>query len=187
MTQWRFLKEEYCSVTPSQKHSSVLHWLKSVTRCGSPNHVHNISMANWALHTLITYRTNVSLDSALSLTYGQTNMHLTQTDTFDDPGLVWWSLLNSSLWHNGESFPPLVRLCKELAKDRCRLQLPHEKLSSCDVIGCCAIARSNFAGPQLRRSFSLDPVVWQRERVWVMSIGQKKRRGSFWGWACPLR
>ena len=51
------------------------------------------------------------------------------------------------------------QLCKELTQYR-RLQLPHEKLSSRDVIGRCAIARLNFAGPQLRRSFSLDPVVW---------------------------
>ena len=55
------------------------------------------------------------------------------------------------------------QLRKELAKIVVDRMLPHEKLSSRDVIGRCASARPNFAGPQLRRSFSLDPVVWQRE------------------------
>ena len=65
----------------------------------------------------------------------------------------------------------------KIAVDR---MLPHEKLSSRDVIGRCASARPNFAGSQLRRSFSLDPVVRQREGLCHFeSIGQKKRRGSF--------
>ena len=71
-------------------------------------------------------------------------------------------------------------LCKELAKIVVDRMLPHEKLSSRDVIGRCAIARPNFAGLQLRRSSSLDPVVRQREGLdHFESIGQKKRRGSF--------
>ena len=74
------------------------------------------------------------------------------------------------------------QLCKELAKIVVDRMLPHEKLSSRDVIGRCASARPNFAGPQLRRSFSLDPVVWQREGLGHFeSIGQKKRRGHFEG------
>ena len=74
------------------------------------------------------------------------------------------------------------QFCKELAKIVVDRMLPHEKLSSRDVKGRCASARPNFAGPQLRRSFSLDPVVG-RERVWVISsrLGRKNGGGHFEG------
>ena len=71
------------------------------------------------------------------------------------------------------------QLYKELAKIVVDCMLPHEKLSSRDVVGHCVIARPNFAVPQLRCSISLSRSFGRGGLSNLKLIGQKKRTGSF--------